>query len=309
VRVKASYRKAKDFCLTRGMQLYQIRSSSASTAIIKSFTKKFFGASAKAVGFIDGYNGKECMTFSGVGKTNYDSCKTSYTFFCEFNDKGTIDCFKKYLVSFVKNLAIFIETIKSETAFVSFLPTDAISQDEKDLEADFNSFIETAMNGGDASALKKKQLDKFVELAAIADSTDLVDKAGIFLTSLTSLLSSLKQNPTEVEKAVIKQKFEEFTKNTYASVFVLPGLEDASKDSSLKSLPENREILQLVQGTQMLSKAIIADPAIAYKYVSTEKTSVSTKLAHYVIVLADILKRYRNSKLKKFHKLQFSTIF
>jgi hypothetical protein len=189
-----------------------------------------------------------------------------------------------------------------------FFSTDAISQEEKEIEADYNSFIETATNGGDVSALKKDLLNRFVEMAAISDSTDLVEKAELFLTSLTSLLSSFKQNPTEAEKTVIKENYKEFIDSGTAAIFALPGLKDASEVSSLRTLPENREMLQIFQESQIVSKAVIANPAMPYKYVSTEKSLVATKLAHNLIVLADILKRYRSSKFKKFQKLQLSTV-
>jgi hypothetical protein len=73
------------------MQLYQTQSSlSAAAAVLTIFTAKQFGNSRKAVAFVDGFNGKKCKTFSGTGRTNYDRCKTSYTFFCEFIDDGNI---------------------------------------------------------------------------------------------------------------------------------------------------------------------------------------------------------------------------
>jgi hypothetical protein len=96
VRAKATYNKAQSLCTKLGMQLYKI-DTGASTAIIFNFVKQYFGASSKAVAYVDGNNGKECLTYSGTGKKNYDRCQTSYTFFCEFNhtSKFSEKSFKK----------------------------------------------------------------------------------------------------------------------------------------------------------------------------------------------------------------------
>jgi hypothetical protein len=88
VRIEANYVKAKALCSKNGMQLYQLKSSFIASSVISSFVKKAFGGSRKAVAYVDGSDGKKCSTFSGSGKRNNDWCKTSYTFFCEFNNKG-----------------------------------------------------------------------------------------------------------------------------------------------------------------------------------------------------------------------------
>jgi hypothetical protein len=87
VKADATYFKAKNFCLKNGMKLYQTQSS-ASTSVISIFTKKYFGGSRKAEAFVEGSTSKGCKTFTGTGKTNSVLCKSSYTFFCEFNDTG-----------------------------------------------------------------------------------------------------------------------------------------------------------------------------------------------------------------------------
>jgi hypothetical protein len=77
------------------MQLYQTQTSAAST-ILTIFTAKYFGGSSKAKAYVEGRKDSKCKTISGNGKTGYDWCKTTYTFFCELNDKGN------YLVTMMK---------------------------------------------------------------------------------------------------------------------------------------------------------------------------------------------------------------
>jgi hypothetical protein len=96
VRIKSAYNNANNFCLKNGMQLYKVQSPAA-TSVISVFTKKVFGGSSRAVAFVEGKTGKKCKTFSGTGKTNLDSCQTTYSFFCEFIDQGNSTCYNDFV--------------------------------------------------------------------------------------------------------------------------------------------------------------------------------------------------------------------
>jgi hypothetical protein len=76
------------------MRLYQAKSSSAASATISIFATSFFGNSKKAVAFVEGRNGSNCLIYNGIGETKEDSCRKTYTFICEYNDTGEIE---KYL--------------------------------------------------------------------------------------------------------------------------------------------------------------------------------------------------------------------
>jgi hypothetical protein len=90
VQQKATYYKARAFCLKHKMRLYMTKSSVASSATITEFGLQVLGGSKKAVvyAYVDGVKGKKCSTVNGAGKTNYDWCSTSYHFVCEYNDEG-----------------------------------------------------------------------------------------------------------------------------------------------------------------------------------------------------------------------------
>jgi hypothetical protein len=109
VKMEATYFKASNFCLKNGMKLYQTQSS-ASTSVLSIFTSKYFGGSRKAEAFVEGKTGKKCKTFSGIGKTNFAMCQSSYTFFCEFIDTGNYFCshFMFFLDVFVVRLFVCV---------------------------------------------------------------------------------------------------------------------------------------------------------------------------------------------------------
>lgn len=90
VNIKWTYSKAQAFCKSKGMQLYKAKPSNsiATLDVLPEFVKKTFGGSKLAVAYIDGAKNNECLTYSGTGKLNYGSCKTAYTFICEFNNIG-----------------------------------------------------------------------------------------------------------------------------------------------------------------------------------------------------------------------------
>jgi hypothetical protein len=69
------------------MKLFEAKSSSA-IAVLSMFVKNYFGGSSKAKAFIEGRKDRKCKTFIGTGIHRWDLCKTTYTFFCEYNDKG-----------------------------------------------------------------------------------------------------------------------------------------------------------------------------------------------------------------------------
>jgi hypothetical protein len=88
VKTKATYSKARAFCLKFGMQLYQASSSSAASAAISKLSKTALGGSRKASVYVDGMINNKCLTYNGLGQSKYDWCSTSYNFFCEFIDQG-----------------------------------------------------------------------------------------------------------------------------------------------------------------------------------------------------------------------------
>jgi hypothetical protein len=90
VKTKLTYSKAQAFCKSKGMQLYKAKSSNsiATLDVLPKFVKDTFGGSRFAVAYIDGDKNNKCLTYSGTGKLNYGSCKTTYTFICEYNNTG-----------------------------------------------------------------------------------------------------------------------------------------------------------------------------------------------------------------------------
>jgi hypothetical protein len=87
-KTKATYNSAKIKCSKQGMQLYQVKSSDASSAAIFNLAKQALGGSSKTAVFVDGTQGKKCQTYRGDGALNFDWCTTARFFVCEFNDKG-----------------------------------------------------------------------------------------------------------------------------------------------------------------------------------------------------------------------------
>jgi hypothetical protein len=82
------------------MQLYAANSPKAIETITTT-AKRAFGFNSKAVAYIAGRSGNKCQTMSGTGRTNFDWCETSYTFFCEFIDKGKTFAFYYHTFFFV----------------------------------------------------------------------------------------------------------------------------------------------------------------------------------------------------------------
>jgi hypothetical protein len=87
VKSKLSYARARTFCESNGLQLYKANTK-ATRDVLKGFTAKTFGASRRAVAYIDGIKNNKCLTYSGTGNLNYEPCKITYTFVCEFNNTG-----------------------------------------------------------------------------------------------------------------------------------------------------------------------------------------------------------------------------
>jgi hypothetical protein len=115
-----------------------------------------------------------------------------------------------------------------------------------------------------------------------------------YLKSFASMLSSSKQNPTEAEKAVIKEITQKAFDDGNAVTTSQTGLENAFTDAKLKLNPENYEFYQMAEESTLTKNAIIADPAKCYQIFTKEE--MTSKFAHYAFVLEDFKKRYRSSK-------------
>jgi esterase/lipase len=85
IKRKSSYKKAKFLCAKYGMNLYSDTSSAAASTTLISFVKSAFGNSRFAVAFVEGGKDNKCRTVNGIGKSGYDWCPATYSFFCEFD--------------------------------------------------------------------------------------------------------------------------------------------------------------------------------------------------------------------------------
>jgi hypothetical protein len=69
------------------MQLLKVDSISAKKKI-GYLASDFLGSSPKAVVFVDGRQGKKCLTYNGQVKPKYELCQATHHFLCEFNETG-----------------------------------------------------------------------------------------------------------------------------------------------------------------------------------------------------------------------------
>jgi hypothetical protein len=88
VKQKATYSKAKSFCMKNKMQLYRTESSLSAASLMTELASNYLKESSKAVVYVDGMKGSKCLTYSGLNKINHDWCSTSFHFICELNNLG-----------------------------------------------------------------------------------------------------------------------------------------------------------------------------------------------------------------------------
>jgi hypothetical protein len=94
----------------------------------------------------------------------------------------------------------------------------------------------------------------------------------LFFNSLSAVLSNIKSNPNESEKAVFRQSLSELlgrSDNFYAA---FPGLENFKNDTVLQSNPDNAKFFQLYEQFQNDGSQLIANPAYALEYFSNSST-------------------------------------
>lgn len=149
------------------------------------------------------------------------------------------------------------------------------------------------MAGGDVST----KINEYVKIIDDMGGADAINRG--FQNALAGVLSSLKANPTEAEKVVIKQKVQETVDRAKSIITSQDGLEKSFTDKALQSKAENREFYQLVQETNLLSKAAIDNPASAYTLFTTKADEMATKMAHYAVVIEEFIKRNRIGKFSE----------
>jgi aconitase B len=141
-------------------------------------------------------------------------------------------------------------------------------------------------------------IDNTMELFVFNNFTSL-DKtvSRSYAVSVVSLISSLKANPTESEKSVIRKKAQDALNAANALITSQAGMENVLTDKSLRSMPENSEFFQYVDETEAILNEFIANPQNAMDYVSTNVDELAFKYAHYAFVMKDFIKRYQTGKL------------
>jgi hypothetical protein len=138
----------------------------------------------------------------------------------------------------------------------------------------------------------------------IDDNLNLIDTYGnnnsesyrIFLTSSADLLLELKENPTEADKVVIKQKLKDLTPTGQSIITSQIGMKHALTDTKLLAKPENREFNQILQGKEIMFKSINENPAKAYDFFIAKGDESANKLSHSVVVIEDFIKRNKIGK-------------
>lgn len=155
---------------------------------------------------------------------------------------------------FCCNAEFFYHFIAS---IVSTTPKLSNKEIEVAIEGNFKDLFSISSANGDISSLITKQ-------------TELLDNNGAnttfiasYLTSLASLMSNLVPNPSEDQKAQIKQRTVESLNFVELVIKSQPGLENFDTDVNLITDPANYEFYQILQDLHNTGQAINNDPANA----------------------------------------------
>lgn len=170
--------------------------------------------------------------------------------------------------------------------------SDSINQTEKELKENYAKILTNALAGNDVTRI----IDDNVKLIDTYGN----DNAELYRTGLisfTAFLSKLKENPTEAEKVVIKQKVISAVDSGNSIVTSQVGLRNVLNDTKILSKPENREFSQMVQVRDIMQKSVSEDPAKAYEAFSTKGDLIASKISHYAAVIEDFIKRNKIGKL------------
>jgi hypothetical protein len=174
------------------------------TSALKQFGRDFLGGSRKAVVSIDGRAGNRCSVFDGSGRTRTDLCQNARHFLCQYNDTCRDSKLKLFYAVIIR----------------SQLTVAPASAEEEMIQNVLNDALKSALTGGSLDEAKAVFGELFADYGVQQATVD------SYFDALGDVGSVAKENPTEAEKEIIKQKVTSLGNADKALIESIRGLEN-----------------------------------------------------------------------------------